>query len=42
MLSLAGILLGKTLGHIVKGKSNVIGGLVLIGIGLKILIDHLF
>lgn len=44
LISLAGLLLGVKFGNILKkkaGLTNLIGGLVLIGIGLKILIEGL-
>jgi len=41
MLSLVGVYLGKGFGHIFENKIEIIGGLVLIGIGLKTLIWHL-
>ncbi len=41
-LSLAADLIGDRIGHLFKNsKQGVLGGLVLIGIGLKILIEHL-
>ncbi len=43
-ISLAGLLIGVKIGNILKNKSGIatlIGGLVLIGIGLKILIEGL-
>ncbi len=42
VLSYAGVLLGKRFGHLFENKMEIIGGLVLIGIGLKILLQHLF
>ena len=44
VISLAGLLIGVKIGNVLKNKSGVatlIGGLVLIGIGLKILIEGL-
>lgn len=41
ILSLAGVYAGRLFGHINEKKMEVAGGLVLIGIGAKILIDHL-
>jgi putative Mn2+ efflux pump MntP len=38
----AGVFIGKSLGHFFENKIEAIGGLVLIGIGLKILLQHLF
>jgi putative Mn2+ efflux pump MntP len=40
-LSYAGIVIGKKLGHFFENKIEVFGGLVLIGIGVKILCEHL-
>lgn len=42
MLSLAGVFIGNRFGHFFERKIEVIGGLVLIGIGFKILIEHLW
>jgi len=39
--SFAGVYLGRKVGHIFESKIEVLGGLVLIGIGIKILVDHL-
>jgi putative Mn2+ efflux pump MntP len=44
VISLVGLLIGKGIGTLIKNKSfiaEIIGGLVLIGIGLKILIEGL-
>ena len=40
-LSYAGVAIGKRFGHFFESKIEIIGGLILIGIGLKILIQHL-
>jgi putative Mn2+ efflux pump MntP len=40
-LSAAGVMLGKKFGHFLENKVRILGGLVLIVIGLKILWDHL-
>jgi putative Mn2+ efflux pump MntP len=40
-LSYAGVLIGKKFGHFFENKIEAIGGLVLIGIGAKILCEHL-
>ena len=37
----AGIFIGKSFGHFFENKIEAVGGLVLIGIGLKILLQHL-
>lgn len=42
VLSIAGVYMGKTLSQIIKPSyAEIFGGLVLIGIGTKILIEHL-
>jgi len=41
MISMIGIYLGKKVTFINGKKAEIIGGLVLIGIGIKILIEHL-
>jgi putative Mn2+ efflux pump MntP len=40
-LSVAGFIFGHMLGQIFEHRIKIVGGLVLIAIGLKILIDHL-
>ena len=40
LFSLAGAHIGASFGHIFEDKIELIGGLVLIGIGLKILLEH--
>jgi putative Mn2+ efflux pump MntP len=40
--SLIGTRVGDRFGHLFESRIEIIGGLVLIGIGLKILIEHLF
>jgi putative Mn2+ efflux pump MntP len=40
-LSYAGILIGKRFGHFFESKIEILGGLILIAIGVKILIQHL-
>lgn len=42
MLSYVGVFIGKRLGHFFENKIEAVGGLVLIGLGIKILIQHLF
>ncbi len=42
VLSAAGVYLGARCGNLFGNKAEIIGGIVLIGIGLKILIEHLF
>ncbi len=41
-LSFAGGIMGRGIGGFLKDKAELAGGAVLIGIGLKILIEHLF
>jgi len=40
-LSLIGFFFGNSAGHLFRNKIKIIGGLILIGIGIKILIEHL-
>ncbi len=42
VLSFAGVFIGKTLGKILREKAEIFGGAVLILIGAKILVEHLF
>ena len=42
VLSMAGVEIGKRFGHLFEDAIEVVGGLVLIGIGSKILIESLF
>ena len=41
MLSYLGFWLGNRYGHLFENKVEIVGGLMLIGIGFKILVDHL-
>jgi putative Mn2+ efflux pump MntP len=41
ILSFLGVLVGNRLGHFFEKKMEIVGGLILVGIGIKILIDHL-
>jgi len=41
VLSYAGVLIGKKFGHFFENKIEAFGGIVLIGIGVKILCEHL-
>ncbi len=41
LLSFVGVYIGDRLGHFFENKMEFVGGLVLIGIGIKILIEHL-
>jgi len=40
-LSLAGVFVGNKLGHFFEKKIEVLGGLILIAIGIRILVEHL-
>jgi len=40
-LSYTGIYIGKRFGHFFESRIEVVGGLILIGIGVKILVEHL-
>lgn len=40
-LSYTGILIGKRFGHFFESRIEIVGGLILIGIGVKILVQHL-
>ena len=42
VLSFLGVLTGSKIGHFFEKKIEILGGLILIGIGIKILIEHLF
>ena len=41
IFSIIGIFIGKKFGHVFENKIEIIGGIILIGIGVKILIEHL-
>ncbi|EKQ54132.1 MAG: putative membrane protein [Methanobacterium sp. Maddingley MBC34] len=41
ILSFLGVYLGKRVGHLFGSKIEVLGGLILIGIGLKILLENI-
>ena len=41
VLSYLGVLVGKRFGHFFENKIEILGGLILIGLGVKILIEHL-
>jgi putative Mn2+ efflux pump MntP len=40
LLSYIGVMLGKRFGHIFENKIEIVGGLVLIALGVKILLEH--
>jgi len=42
VLSYIGVFIGKRIGHFFENKIELLGGVILIGLGLKILIRHLF
>ena len=42
MISFIGVYIGKKFGDLFSSKAELLGGLVLIGIGCKILIEHFF
>ena len=41
-MSYAGVYLGKKIGGLIEKNAERTGGVILIGIGVKILIEHLF
>ena len=41
-LSYAGVYIGKNFGHFFESKIEALGGIILIAIGCKILLEHLF
>jgi putative Mn2+ efflux pump MntP len=41
VLSYCGVYLGKRFGHLFESKAEILGGLVLIAIGVKIVVEHL-
>ena len=42
IISFCGGALGKRLGDVCRGRAELLGGVILIGIGVKIVADHLF
>ena len=42
LISFVGIYIGKNFGSLIHSKAQILGGLVLIFIGFKILVEHLF
>lgn len=42
VISAAGVFIGKKFGDILNSKAQLIGGLILIAIGIKIFIEHVF
>lgn len=41
ILSFFGVFIGNRFGHLFESKIEIVGGVILIGIGIKILIEHL-
>ena len=41
LLSFTGVFIGDKIGHLFKNKFEIIGGIILIGIGIKILVEHM-
>ncbi len=41
LLSFLGVYVGKRFGHFFEKKIEIVGGVILIGIGVKILVEHL-
>lgn len=41
-LSTTGVFIGKSVGSVLKEKAEILGGIILISIGIKILFEHLF
>ncbi|MBN1531842.1 MAG: manganese efflux pump [Spirochaetes bacterium] len=42
LFSFAGFIIGCRIGHLFENRIEVFGGIVLVGIGVKILVEHLF
>lgn len=42
VICLVGVFIGSRFGNLLGNKAEIVGGLVLIGIGIKILVEHLF
>ena len=42
VIAIAGVLIGKRFGDILSNKAQLVGGLILIGIGVKIFVEHTF
>ena len=42
VLSYLGVYIGKRFGHLFESKIEALGGVILIAIGIKILIEHLY
>ncbi|MCL2077483.1 MAG: manganese efflux pump MntP family protein [Oscillospiraceae bacterium] len=42
VISFAGVRLGRKFGALLGGKAKIVGGIILIGIGLKVFLEHVF
>ena len=42
MLSIIGVLIGKKFGDLLNNKASILGGIILISIGIKIFVEHMF
>ena len=42
VISFAGAFIGRKFGDILTNKAQLVGGLILVGIGVKIFIEHTF
>ena len=42
ILSCAGVFIGKKFGHFFENKIEAVGGIILIALGVKIVVEHLF
>lgn len=42
IISLFGVFFGKKFGQILGSKAEVLGGLILVGIGIKVFVEHMF
>jgi manganese efflux pump family protein len=42
LFSFAGFFIGNKIGHFFENKIEIVGGVILIGIGIKILVEHIF
>ncbi|MDE5648470.1 MAG: manganese efflux pump MntP family protein, partial [Oscillospiraceae bacterium] len=42
VFSIVGVLIGKKFGNMLNNKAQLVGGLILVGIGVKIFVEHTF
>lgn len=42
IIAIAGVMIGGKFGNILNNKAQLVGGLILIGIGVKIFVEHVF